>query len=462
MLSSRLVLLFLLLALPLGAAETPDFASLEEAVRQDLAATRVPGVAVAVVSGDRVVFAKGFGVANVETGAPVTTATLFQIGSVTKLLTATTVVGLAEEGKVRLDAPIGTYVQGLAPRIAEVTLHHLLSQTAGLSDHPGEYGPHDETALAEAARGWKDDLRPIAPGLAFSYSNPGFALAGLVAQEVQGKPFADLVAERLFTPLGMTRTTFRPTMAMTWPLAAGHELEGKEKPEVVRPFADDARFWPAGSTVYTSADDLARFARAFVNGGRLEGRQVLPPPVVKSVSTPRIEIPTLFTEGRYGYGLFLMKDQGLQVLEHAGTMTGFSALIRLQPEHRFALIVLANGSASRFPRTVETAMRLLLPVKPDAPAAPLPEVAMSQEEMARLAGTYVSRWPMEVVHRDGQLFLRRFGQELPLRRTGDRRFAVQPSGADRPQELVAGPAGPDGHPLFLQMALWVFPRTGTP
>jgi hypothetical protein len=105
-------------------------------------------------------------------------------------------------------------------------------------------------------------------------------------------------------------------------------------------------------------------------------------------------------------------------------------------------------------------MRLLLPVKPDAPAAPLPEVAMSQEEMARLAGTYVSRWPMEVVHRDGQLFLRRFGQELPLGRTGDRRFAAQPPGADRPQELVAGPEGPDGHPLYLQMALWVFPRTG--
>jgi CubicO group peptidase (beta-lactamase class C family) len=456
----------------LPAAESLDFSPLEKAIQEELAVTGTPGMAVAVIHGDRVVFAKGFGTSNVETGAPVTTGTIFQIGSVTKLLTATAVAGLAEEGKIRLDAPAGTYVQGLAPRLSEVTTHQLLSQTAGLKDEPAEYGPHDESALAAAARSWQDDHRPLPPGTAFSYSNPGFALAGLVLQEAGGKPYADLMAERLFTPLGMSRTTFRPALAMTWPLSMGHAAdtadtadaadaaEGDDKPKVVRPMADDARYWPAGSTVYTSADDLARFVQAFLNGGRLDGKQVLSPAVIARVSTPHAEIPALFEEGRYGYGLFLFKERGLRVAEHAGTMTGFSALVRMVPEHRFGLVALANHSDVRLERTAEAAMRLLLPVGPETVPEERPAILMSAAERAGYAGTYTARWPMELFEKDGKLFLRRFGQELEVAKIGDRRFRVQLPGAPRPQEFVLGPAGADGKPLYLHMFLWAFPRVG--
>jgi CubicO group peptidase (beta-lactamase class C family) len=294
--------------------------------------------------------------------------------------------------------------------------------------------------------------------MAFSYSNPGLALAGLVFQEVAGKPYADLMTERLFAPLGMSHSTFRPTVAMTWPLAMGHEAEREEKPHVVRPMADDARFWPAGSTLYTSAADLARFVRAFLNGGRLDGRQVLSPTVISQISTPHADIPALFEDGHYGYGLLLFRDKGLRVLEHGGTMTGFSALVRMVPEHRFGLIVLANRSGVRLPRTTDEAMRLFLPVSPSAPPAERPAMPMSAEERARYAGVYTGRWPLELFEKEGRLFLRRFGQEMEVMKTGDRRFAVRPAGADRPQEFVLGPDGPDGRPLYLHMALWAFPR----
>lgn len=453
------LLLALLLALP-GFAAT-DFSSLEKAVQEDLAATGTPGAAVIVVSGDRVVFAKGFGTSNVEigeTGAPVTLDTLFQVGSVTKLLTATAVVAYAQEGKLRLDAPLGTYVKGLAPRVAEVTVGQLLSQTSGMRDEPAEYGPHDESALLAAARAWKDSDRPLPPGAAFSYSNPGLALAGLAFQEASGKPFADLMAERLFTPLGMSHSTFRPTEAMTRPLSMGHSAEGEGKPTVVRPMADDARFWPAGSTLYTSANDLARFVRAFLNGGRLDGKPVISPAVLSQVAKPHADIPALFEDGHYGYGLMLFREKGLRVAEHAGTMTGFSGLIRMVPEHHFGLIVLANRSGVRLRKTTDEAMRLLLPVKTDNPAAERPALPVPAEERARLTGFYSARWPMEVFEKEGKLFLRRFDQELEMTKVGDRRFVARPSGNGNPQELVFGPDGPDGHPLYLHMALWAFAR----
>src|SRR5215510_12294558 len=126
----------------------PDFGELEKVALAELAETNTPGAAVGVVSGDRLVFVKGFGVSNVETGAPVTPDMLFRIGSTTKMFTAAALVSLAEEGKLKLDEPIGKYAQGLSPKIAGLTAHQLLSHTAGLKDGARQmYGRHDDEAL---------------------------------------------------------------------------------------------------------------------------------------------------------------------------------------------------------------------------------------------------------------------------------------------------------------------------
>lgn len=152
-------------------------------------------MSIAIVKGDRIIYSKCFGLANVETGSAVTPDMLFQIGSMTKMFTAALALSLAEEGKVKLDAPIGDYVKGLAPKLSEITLHQLLTHTSGLKDEPAEYGPHDESALADYSRTWKDEYRMLEPGKIFSYSNMGFSLAGLVA-ETAG--FTSIFSDRNF------------------------------------------------------------------------------------------------------------------------------------------------------------------------------------------------------------------------------------------------------------------------
>jgi CubicO group peptidase (beta-lactamase class C family) len=111
-----------------------DFTQIEKVALEELKQTNTPGAAVSIVSGDRVVFVKGFGISNIETGMPVTPDILFRIGSVTKLFTAFVLVTLAEEEKIKLDAPIGNYVKGLNPQLSQVTVHQLLSHTAGMCE----------------------------------------------------------------------------------------------------------------------------------------------------------------------------------------------------------------------------------------------------------------------------------------------------------------------------------------
>jgi CubicO group peptidase (beta-lactamase class C family) len=222
----RLILLPLILLMSCWLCSQPSsatqqesgFAELEKVALEELQETETPGAAVAVVSGERVVVGKGFGESNVETHAHVKPEMLFRLGAPTKVLTAAVLVMLAEEGKIRLDEPIGAYVKGLSPKIAQVTTHQLLTHTAGLKDESPMYGRHDESALADTVRSWKDDYFVSGPGQKFSHSNPGYWLAGFVVEQLTGKPFADQLKERLFDPLGMSNTTFRPTIAMTFPI----------------------------------------------------------------------------------------------------------------------------------------------------------------------------------------------------------------------------------------------------
>src|SRR5712692_2249909 len=212
--AERVISVIFALLFSAAAAVAPDFNSIDAAARQFMSNTKTPGVAVAIVRGSDVVYAKGFGVASLDAPSPVTADTLFQIGSLTTVFTAATILSLAAQGKIRLDVPVGNYVSGLNPSIARLTASQLLSHTAGLKDEPAEYGSHDERAFAEYPRSWTSAYAILPPGTTFSYSNPGFTLAGLMVQEAAGEPFPQLVEERVFTPLSMKHSTFRPTVAI--------------------------------------------------------------------------------------------------------------------------------------------------------------------------------------------------------------------------------------------------------
>jgi CubicO group peptidase (beta-lactamase class C family) len=441
-----------------GRGQGPDaqaLANSEAALAAEFAKSGAPGAAVAVVVDDKVVWAKGFGVANAETGAPVTPDTLFQIGSVTKTFTAAALLAASTQGVVALDRPVGTYVSGLTACVGAPTLSQLLSHTGGLIDEPDEFGPHGEEGLGAYQRTWTSEYCMLPPGRAFSYSNSGYALAGLALQEAEKKPFADVMRARVLDPLGMTRTTFRPTEAMTWPLAVGHRRDKDGKFTVVRPLANDARLWPAG-TLYSSLNEMARFATALLNDGTVPGAAGLPAGVVARMRSDVAEIPT--TAQRYGLGLFHTAGK----VGHGGTMTGYVAQFEVDHRAGLAVVVLTNGDNANPAAMASAARRLGLAtsglaektiVDPDYGAYPV-----LGAEAARYVGTFRNprRFTVEVVQQGEGLVLRRFGRDFPMKYFRPGRFLVElPRGG---YETIAFGLPATGPADYLQMNVWALAR----
>jgi CubicO group peptidase (beta-lactamase class C family) len=417
----------------LAHQQKTDFSKLELTAVEELRKTNTPGVAIAIIKGDRVEFAKTLGVSNIETGAPLTTETLFRIASNTKVLTAAALVTLAENGKIKLNEPIGAYVKGLSPKLSQLTLHQLLSHTAGMRDGASDFGLHDDSSLGTFIRTWTDDYLFTEPDRIFSYSNLGYDLAGLVLEEVTGKPYADAMDEVLFKPLGMNRTTLRPLMAVTYPFATGHKIGENGKPVVVRPMADEVREWPSGG-VFTNVMDYARFAIAFLNQGRLDGKQVLSPEMIAKLSTPYSNKPGNNDQqhAQYGYGLNIVNYRGLRVLQHSGSIAGFGALLRIVPEQRFAIIILTNRTGALFTKTMDEATEMAGTLTPEPRVEAPKPLPMNDAERARYVGTYRNSptyLGVEILQKDGNLFLRQIGANdmSPIIKIGDNKFS---SGGD--------------------------------
>jgi CubicO group peptidase (beta-lactamase class C family) len=404
-------------------ARAVDFAELDKAVEAELKAGHTPGAAVAVVSGDRVVYARGFGVTSAEEGGgAVTPDTLFRMGSTTKMLTAAALVTLAGEGKIRLDAPVGNFVKGLPPRVAALTPHQLLSQSSGLRDFAPAVTSDDDAALAKNIRAWNDDVFFTEPNSIYSYSSPNYWLAGFVVEELTGRVYADAMRDLVFKPLGMGRTTLRPLEAMTYPLALGHNVQPGGA-VVIRPIPNNVAKYPGGS-VYSSVSELARFAVAMLNGGRLEGRQALPPLVVEELPKPQFYLPG---EGRafYGYGLLGFESGGVRVVSHGGVSSGYGSTIVFAPDYKLAVIVLTNRNGETLPRTRQRAMQLALPLKPDPAEQPKPQPP-GADELKRYAGKYThapQTW--EVFVKEGKLFLKEDGKEFELTKLGRERYGYE-------------------------------------
>jgi CubicO group peptidase (beta-lactamase class C family) len=418
-----------------GQQPSVDFGELEKVVLEELKATHTPGAAIAIISGDRIVFAKGFGVANIETNAPVTTEMLFRIASVTKMFTATALVTLVEQGRLKLDEPIGVYVKGLSPRLSQLTAHQLLTHTAGIVNDTARGGRDGEAELSASARSWTDSgLFFEQPGKIYSYSNPGLALAGLVLQETGQKPYAEMMSQLVFKPLGMKRTTLRVTMAMTYPLSMGHDTGDDKKTTLVRPFPDVLEYLPAGAMI-SNVTDLARFAIAFMNDGRVDGQQVLSPSVIAKLSTPYVDAHSASGDWQQGYGMRIGNYRGVRIVEHLGGTTGFGSQLRMVPAHRFAVIVLANSTLAQLSKTTEKAMELMLPLQPKAAARSETALPLSAAEISNYVGTYLNG-PLrfQISSKDNRLLLKVGEDELPLKKIGEHLLSIDEKEEDATTE----------------------------
>jgi CubicO group peptidase (beta-lactamase class C family) len=206
----------------------------------------------------------------------------------------------------------------------------------------------------------------------------------------------------------MARSTFRPTMAMTWPVALDHRVTDSVR--VLRPSPDDASTWPSGS-LYSSASELSRFAIAFMNNGRIDGAQVIPPEAIAALSTRHGGLPG--EECGYTYGLSTCKRGSVPVLSHYGFRVGSGAVFTMVPEHKLAIIVLSNRNGGIFFGTERAILDQLLP-STETPLSPAQTSKSQARERAQFAGVWVSgRDTLRFIPRGDSLFYR-YGPAEPM------------------------------------------------
>jgi CubicO group peptidase (beta-lactamase class C family) len=449
------LLLLILVSLSFGLRQASahpgdnDFGELEKVILAELKETGTPGAAVAVIKDGRVIFSKGFGVMSVESGGTITPDTLFRLGSTTKMFTGAAMVTLSEKGRIKLNEPVGKYAKGLSTKLAQLTPHQLISNTAGVGDFSAPPPLNDDSALSSMVRSWKDDVLFGEPGKIYSYSSPGFWLAGYVIEEAGGKPYSDMMDELLFQPLGMRRTTFRPLVAMTYPLALGHAAGADGKPAIIRPAYNNVAQWPAGS-IFSSANDLSRFVLALLSDGRLDEAQVLSPTLFKSLSGKHTLIPGE-TDSYYGYGLLNFEERGVRMVMHGGFSRGYGSMIQMAPEHRFAVIVVTNKSGMTLNKTTTKAKELFLPLKPADADKPKEKLPLTAADLASFTGKYVNgpqTW--EILAKDGSLFLKDSDAEYPLTKTSAHKLSF----GDNLENDVATVPGTDGKTEYIFTGLY--------
>jgi CubicO group peptidase (beta-lactamase class C family) len=309
-------------------------------VEQHAMGRGVPGIAVAVVSRERVVVRRAYGVRDVGTGLPVTPATPFNVASLTKPFTAIAALRLARDGRLRLDARAREYLPWLPERYASVTVRQLMTHTSGVArdlrrdnlDDPsvGEYRRRLDSADASGP-----------PGARWEYSNTGYAILGWAVEAVAARPLAEVLREMVFVPLGMRQAGYREPLEGDPERARPHAVtEG-----AARPTAYVSGGFGSGGMIASGAD-LAAFAVALQEGLALdpaEQRLAWAPATLQDGSPVRLR---MFTDtASYGLGWFITAFSGHRLLTHGGAIEGFSSNLYHFPDLRLTIVLLSNTKA---------------------------------------------------------------------------------------------------------------------
>jgi CubicO group peptidase (beta-lactamase class C family) len=377
----------------------PEFDTLDDLVQHQLTEHQIPGIAVGtLIDGD--IRTSAFGTINLNTGYPTRPDTLFQIGSISKVFTATLAMRLVEEGKLNLDTPVAEYLPDLEladPAAREViTTRQLLTHTSGLEgDIFEDYGVGDDAlALYVAnAASWKQETPP---GEQWSYCNSGFSLAGRVIEAITGQGFEQVMRERVFEPLGLTHACYYAQEAIVHSAAAGHlQLPGEDAPRVAQPYLI-ARCSNAAGGIMANLRDVLTFARFHLGDGTVNGARVLESASVTEMQRSQKRISSVAERG-IAWGLSEYGDTML--VGHTGGTNGHITQLVLVPEHSFAMAVLTNSSrgGSAIQPIIRWALERYLGVRNEPPAS----AALSEDELAQYTGRYPSTLTTTTVTVDG-------------------------------------------------------------
>jgi CubicO group peptidase (beta-lactamase class C family) len=307
-------------------------AKADEYCQAQVAINRFSG-SVLVAKGDQVLFAKGYGLANVEHVVPNTPQSKFRLGSITKQFTAMAILILQEQGKLSVDDLVSKHMEGCPEAWKDVTIHHLLTHTSGIPSFTSLPGYGASMPLPSSPAKTLDRVREMplefTPGEKFVYSNSGYVLLGQIIEIVSGKPYEEFLPEVIFEPLGMKDSGYDFPAPIVPHRAAGYRRIGDQ---LANAAYLDMTIPHAAGALYSTVEDLHRWSRALDEG--------------KLISSAAYEKMFTPVKGNYAYGWIVDKQFGRKRIGHGGGINGFSTYIGRLPDEKLCVVVLSNLEGS--------------------------------------------------------------------------------------------------------------------
>lgn len=396
------------------AQDAPAFSNEIDTIMQAYDRENTPGVVVAVIDAGKVVFAKGYGMANLEHGLPMTRSTVSDLGSVSKQFTAFAIAVLAQQGKLSLDDDIRTHLPEIPDLGATVRVRHLIHHMSGLREiysslQIAGWQSGDRIAQEDALRlmARQRELN-FAPGSEYLYCNTAYMLLAEIVGRVGGQPFPEWMQANVFDPIGMSSTTIMAEFGQVIPNVATSYSRSNG---TLRQVYDNSTIQGAGG-IYSTVDDLAKWIGNFAH------------PVVGDAQTvEQIQQRGVLTNGdtlSYAFGITVGDFRGLRRLQHGGSSAGYRAWLAYFPEVGIGIVTLSNFAdfdrraqneiveAVLGDRLAPAAADTSNQENPDPPKAAQPFI-MTPEELRAYAGMYYSA-ELETVYtftvEDGRLMAR--------------------------------------------------------
>ena len=314
-------------------AQTDVTTKVDQYIQSEMKSQQIPGVSVAVMKNGEIIFAKGYGLANVEHQVPVKPETIFQSGSMGKQFTATAVMLLMEEGKLALDDNISKYFPETPEAWRNITIRHLLTHTSGMTDYPEGFDFRRDYTEDELYQRAKTIPLAFQPGEKWSYSNIGFVMLGILIHKVSGKFYGDFLQERVFKPLDMSTARVISEADIVPNRAAGYRLDNKgqlKNQNWVSPTLNTT----ADGALYLNVYDMAKWDAALYTEKLL-----------KRSSLEQMWTPVKLNNGKthpYGFGWALGEVKGHRWVQHGGAWQGFKSQIMRYVDDKFTVVLFAN------------------------------------------------------------------------------------------------------------------------
>jgi len=333
-----------------GFSEKTSFDEIDTYIEKQLDALNIPGAALAIIEEDQIVHMKGFGVSSLNGNAP-TPQTPFVICSLTKSFTALAVMQLVEAGKIELDAPVQLYLPWFTladpQAAAQITVRHLLVQNSGLSQATGwktMVNFDDSPDAGEKQARQLATFRPNRPvGSAFEYSNTNYNLLGLIIEAASGEAYADYVQNHIFDPLDMTHTYTSKAAAKQNNMSTGY-ISWFGIPMAVPDLPIPSGSLASGQII-SSAEDMAHYLIAQLNGGRYGDVQILSPEGIAEMHSPGVDANSMGVDlGDYGMGWIITPTSQGNRIWHDGTNPDYFAYMALLPNQNKGMVLLVNAN----------------------------------------------------------------------------------------------------------------------